>query len=30
MGRSVEAVKKLWARALARLRKALGGAHETK
>jgi RNA polymerase sigma-70 factor (ECF subfamily) len=26
MGRSVEAVKKLWARALARLRKSLGGA----
>jgi RNA polymerase sigma-70 factor (ECF subfamily) len=30
MGRSVEAVKKLWGRALARLRKALGGPHETK
>jgi RNA polymerase sigma-70 factor (ECF subfamily) len=26
MGRSVEAVKKLWARALARLRRAIGGA----
>jgi RNA polymerase sigma-70 factor (ECF subfamily) len=26
MGRSVEAVKKLWARALARLRKSVGGA----
>jgi RNA polymerase sigma-70 factor (ECF subfamily) len=26
MGRSVEAVKKLWARALARLRRLLGGA----
>jgi RNA polymerase sigma-70 factor (ECF subfamily) len=26
MGRSVEAVKKLWARALARLRRSLGGA----
>ena len=26
MGRSVEAVKKLWARALARLRRSVGGA----